>query len=71
MNLKPGVEACAQNSGTSGSETRSRQTRICWRSSGCVLLLLGNKQEKKRAHQRREQNDRKNVVLHKTVLSSH
>src|SRR5208337_3660776 len=37
--------------------------------ANCALVLLGNEQENQRTHQRREENDRKYVTLHNTVLS--
>ncbi len=35
-----------------------------------VLVLLGNKQEQERAHQRREKNDRENVIMHRSSRRS-
>ena len=51
MNLKPGSKRCAQNMGTSGSETRKSAEREEVRDpADGVLVLLGNEQENQRAH---------------------
>ena len=72
MNLKACVASkrWAQNMGTSGREIRNPPRAENVRNpADRVLVLLGHEQEHKRAHQRRKQNDRENVILHKRQLS--
>ena len=71
MNLKPGSKRCAQNHGTSGMETsRPARAKMFGDPADGVFLLFRNKDEQKRADQRREKNDRENVIMHKSSRRS-
>jgi hypothetical protein len=52
--LEAGSKRCAQNMGTSGSETRNPPSAKMFASSGSRLYSLGNKQENERSDERRE-----------------
>ncbi len=55
MNLKPGSKRCAQNHGTSGSETKKAgQAKRFAIQRMASLLLFGNKYEQESARERRE-----------------
>ena len=58
MNLKPGSKRCAQNHRHQRQRDQEPAQREEIRDpADGVLILLGNKQENERAHQRREEND--------------
>ena len=70
MNLKPGSKRCAQNQGTSGKRDQEAGERKEVRDpADGVFVLLGNEQEHKRAYQRREEDDREDVVMHSQRLA--
>src|SRR4029077_10077579 len=52
-----------------GNQQASQREDVCDPADG-VLLLFGNKDKKNRAGQRRKQNDRENVIMHKSSRRS-
>ena len=61
---------CAQNIGTSGSEIRKPPSAKMFAIQRIASLFsLGTNRSTKRAHQRREEDDRKYVTLHKSASS--
>ena len=71
MNLKPGSKRCSPEPGhqRDGHQQAGQGKNVGDPADG-VFLLFGDKDEQHRARQRREKNDRENVIMHKSSRRS-